>query len=578
MSPLDLDIQTIIYLLVIGDVAIIAILLIYLRGSAPDRPTRRLLAGKALQSIAWVLLNLRGSLSDGLSVYAGNVILILGLSLEALALASVGKREGRFDLAFAAIAAAGSIAFCALAGNPGGRAISGSLAPLAVFAALAAAMLEKEGRTPLRAGIGACCVVFALMLVVRAWTALAQGPDFGLKTPATIQSIGYVMVYLFILIGGIGYILLLKERADAELRENEEKYRTLVESAGEAIVIVQDERLAFANRRMGELAGFSPAALVGRPIKPMIWPEDRGLIMANYRERMEKGGASETYVFRIVGPGGEPLWMSLCAAAMAWKGRPAILGLLTDVSERKRAEDRVASLLAEKETLLKEVHHRVKNNLAVAASLLTLQEGSGGDPASVLRDARNRLQALVQLYDRLNAKGGYGDIKLRDYLPKLLGEVAAVFPSAAGLKFSVDLDDSALDAERLSRLGIMVNEIVTNSLKHAFAKTPRPAIRLSAASLDGRLVLVCADNGPGLPAGLEPGNSPGFGLRLIAMLAEQLDATLTVERAKGASFRVELELSPGASRSRSPGTGPSAGCPPEPAPAPPRTSGDRPSP
>jgi len=129
-----------------------------------------------------------------------------------------------------------------------------------------------------------------------------------------------------------------RKRAEEALRENEEKYRTLVEKANEGIIIAQDGVFVFANRRMSDLLGVPAGDLEGKPFIDFVWPEDRELVIANYRKRIAGETVCDAYDFRIIGAGGRATWVFLSAAAIQWKGKPATFNLMTDITDRKRAE------------------------------------------------------------------------------------------------------------------------------------------------------------------------------------------------------------------------------------------------
>ncbi|HET7838781.1 MAG TPA: histidine kinase dimerization/phosphoacceptor domain -containing protein [Rectinemataceae bacterium] len=538
----ELDIRTVIGLLVIGNLGALATLVAYWRRVRGEGTGLLFMAGNLVQAIAWSLLYLRGFAPELLSVQLGNSLLLCSFALEALAIAKAAGGGPRLGPAYVAVTAAGVALFLLLAGTPNGRVVGSSLASVGPFALLSASVLRRRGGSALRSLIGLGSALFCLIMLGRAWAGFAGGPDFGLMTPALIQSLAFIPVFLFLIVGTIGFILLLKEGADLRLRESEEQYRTLVERASEAIIIAQDERFAFVNRRMAELLGVPVQDLVGKPFVDHIHPDDRDFVLANFRSRIAGGQPPDSYDLRLMGAGNRPVWTSLSATVVGWKGGPATLALLTDISTRKAAEERVAQLLAEKDILLREVHHRIKNNLAVAISLLSLQsETAGGkDPATVLLDARNRLQSLAQLYELLHRSGSFSEMSIRDFLSSLARELAAAFPLASALRFELELEDFALDVGRLTTLGIMVNEMITNSLKHAFAGQAEPCIRITASASSGRVRLSCSDNGPGLPPGFDAKASGGLGMQIIRMLAGQLDASLEIGEGPGTTYLVEF--------------------------------------
>ena len=141
---------------------------------------------------------------------------------------------------------------------------------------------------------------------------------------------------------GISRDITRRKQDEVALRESEEKYRTLVEKANEAIYIVQDGAFVFANRRLSDLVGMPAEALLGRPFLDFICPEDRDLVRANYAKRMDGEEVIEAYDFRMIGAGGATLWVFLSVARIQWNGRPATLNLLSDITARKQAEERLA--------------------------------------------------------------------------------------------------------------------------------------------------------------------------------------------------------------------------------------------
>jgi PAS domain S-box-containing protein len=213
-------------------------------------------------------------------------------------------------------------------------------------------------------------------------------------------------------------------------------------------------------------------------------------------------------------------------------------GSAYDLTARLEAEERIAVLLEEKELILKEVHHRVKNNMSTVCSLLFVQANlqEEGRARDILQDASTRVQSMSVLYDQLYRSGKGGDLSLAAYFPALLDQIVALFPERAKLRIETELEDIRIGSKKLSALGIIVNELVTNSMKYAFEGRSEGRISLSAARREGRIEVVYADDGTGLPEGTTLATSPGFGLQLVAGLVSQLDAVVSIERKGGTSF------------------------------------------
>jgi PAS domain S-box-containing protein len=205
------------------------------------------------------------------------------------------------------------------------------------------------------------------------------------------------------------------------------------------------------------------------------------------------------------------------------------------IAERRRGEERIQSLLEEKELLLREVHHRIKNNMNNIHSLLDFQSVIAGDVATTeaLREAGGRVKSMMLLYDRLYLSTDHNSLSIADYLPSLVDEIVATWRGVFAGSVEKHIGDFVLEAKVLQPLGIIVNELLTNVMKYAFAGRPGGAITVSA-TLEGRLVRVeIRDDGVGMPEGVGPEASPGFGLRLVGALATQLGGTIRVERGLG---------------------------------------------
>ncbi len=215
--------------------------------------------------------------------------------------------------------------------------------------------------------------------------------------------------------------------------------------------------------------------------------------------------------------------------------------------DKIRAEADVRHLLAEKETLLKEVHHRIKNNMAVIRSILSLQAGSASEKAAAtaLEDAAGRIYGMMVLYDELYRSEDFHGLRVDEFISAIADNVVSSWRLQRTVGLEKDLCEYRLEAGKLQSLGIVVNELVTNSMKYAFEGRTSGTIALSAR-LDGNAMrVVVSDDGVGVPASVDPVASPGFGLTLVTALARQLDGSFSLTSGNGTraefSFPVDAD-------------------------------------
>ena len=219
------------------------------------------------------------------------------------------------------------------------------------------------------------------------------------------------------------------------------------------------------------------------------------------------------------------------------------LGLVKDITERKEAEENVHKLLAEKEIILKEIHHRIKNNMYSVYGLLQLQSNTlkeDNAAACVLEDAAIRIQSMMLLYDKLYQSERFTDLLIEEYISPLVDEVIQNFPNNVPIQVIKEIGDIVLDAKRLSSIGIILNELLTNIMKYAFKGKSEGLIRVSAQMEDDKVIILVQDNGIGIPAGIDFVNSSGFGLKLIAMLTKQIEGKAKIERKNGTLVYLEF--------------------------------------
>jgi len=243
---------------------------------------------------------------------------------------------------------------------------------------------------------------------------------------------------------------------------------------------------------------------------------------------------------------GEIIWISVNAAPLSDDNGKFVGGIASfrDITARKKDEERIKNLLKEKELLLNEVHHRIKNNMNTIKGLLTLQLSAEENPeaAASIRDAESRVQSMIMLYDRLYSTENFRELSVEDYLKPLTEEIVGSFPNSGKVKIETEVDDFILNVKTLSPLGIIVNELLTNMMKYAFTGRDKGLIKVSAHMNDKHVVVQVQDDGVGVPEPVSFESSTGFGLELVNMLSSQLGGSIRIERGEGTRFVLEFEV------------------------------------
>ncbi len=221
-----------------------------------------------------------------------------------------------------------------------------------------------------------------------------------------------------------------------------------------------------------------------------------------------------------------------------------IFGTQQDITERKRNEKAIRQQLHEKEILLREVHHRIKNNMNSVSSLLKLQQGMDDGP-DIIQKAIGRLEGMRVLYEKLLFTEKYKHIAVKSYLEDLVDSIIRIFPDRPGIAIYLDIEDMQMDTREIFPLGLIVNELITNSMKYAFGKKPGDdpvgTIRVTLVRHGEEIVLCVSDDGVGLPGDFNLESSSGFGLKLVRMLSRQLGGKLMIENCGGVCSEIRCK-------------------------------------
>lgn len=214
-----------------------------------------------------------------------------------------------------------------------------------------------------------------------------------------------------------------------------------------------------------------------------------------------------------------------------------------DITKLKEAEKKVNKTIKFKDLLIKETHHRVKNNLITISGLLYLQSQhiEDSDAKQVLLDSQNRARAMALIHQKLYSQENLDSINLNYYFKQLLDEVVKTYTFDDKIQYTLDVDDIALDTDTSLILGLIINELVSNSLKYAFTKNENGIIDISLHQNNSEIKLKISDNGNTIPEDIDIENTGSFGLMIVHLLTNQIGGHILVERDRGTIFTINFK-------------------------------------
>lgn len=339
-----------------------------------------------------------------------------------------------------------------------------------------------------------------------------------------------------------GVVLVFQEQTEERalqraLKESEKKFRDMVEYAPEPIAIVTGERFAYLNPAATTLYGADdPCRLDGTPVMDRIHPDFHEEVATRLQQMAGGDKAHDDSSQQLhLRCDGSHVWVDVVCSPIHHEGNESVLLFIRDITRQIEYEKQIRSNLREKEVMLAEIHHRVKNNLAVISGLLELEAGLSERPeiVDVLRKAENRVRSMALIHEKLYKSESLADIDFQSYIRELADFVQGYF-SRRNLDAEIhfDLEPVRLDVTRAVPCGIIVNEILTNGLKYAFAGREQGNITLILRESDGEIRLTYRDDGVGMPEEtleqLQAGRAPSLGLELISALTRQLNGTLDI--------------------------------------------------
>jgi PAS domain S-box-containing protein len=335
-----------------------------------------------------------------------------------------------------------------------------------------------------------------------------------------------------------------RKKAEDALKNSEIKYRTIFENVQDVFYQLDKQgNIIEISPSIERNSGYKPSELIGKPAEMFyLNPEDRKYLI----KEIEEKGEVDDYELTFKTKSKNLLYVSTNAHFLfdSSKNPIGIEGSLRDLTERKNIEIQLKQSLIEKEILLKEIHHRVKNNLMIISSLLDLESRYIKDKASkdIFKESQNRARSMALIHERLYQSTDLKRIDFGEYISSLATELFHTYESDPGLiELKINAENILLDINTAIPLGLIVNELITNSLKHAFPKGMKGEIIVDFHPIDDHYEFTVKDNGIGFPEDLDYQNTDSLGLQIVNSLTDQIDGEIELDRNNGTEFKITFK-------------------------------------
>jgi PAS domain S-box-containing protein len=334
-----------------------------------------------------------------------------------------------------------------------------------------------------------------------------------------------------------------RKLTEKSLKESETKYRTFVETTPDMIWEINSEGIfTYISPQSTTILGYKPEQIIGKEIYSLLEPKS-----------IPK---AEESLFKHLG--NDKDFVTLEVTAKHFNGKEIIIeirskkltdskgyiigfrGIARDITEKTKANNQLLASIQEKDVLLQEIHHRVKNNMQIISSLLNLQIKHIQDENAVeiLKESQNRVRSMAMIHEKLYQSDDLSKINLTDYIESLVTSLFYSYSVMDKIKPIIDVKNVELNIETAVPCGLIINELVSNSLKHAFPNSKDGEINISLKPSDDGYELTVKDNGISFPSDIDFRNTDSLGLQLVNNLVNQIEGTIEIDRSHGTEFKI----------------------------------------
>lgn len=347
-------------------------------------------------------------------------------------------------------------------------------------------------------------------------------------------------------VGGIGTDITEIKKTEERLQETKQKLKEIIEHSTNLFYTHNaNHELTYLSPQSVDFLGYPPQEAMRRWTEFVTDHPDNEKGFEMTLRAISTGKAQPPFELELMRGDGEKIWVEVNEAPVVKSGKTvSVAGSLTDITKRKMAQNKIRESLREKETLLAEIHHRVKNNLAVVASLMQLQamESESSEVQGELLESVLRIKSMASIHEHLYKTEDFSNLDFAHNLEMLVGEIVETMQFSAGISLEFDCDEVRLSVNQAIPCSLIVNEVVTNVIKHGFYGQEAGEIITRLHQNGDEVTLLIEDDGNGLPENFDPESTNTLGMQLIKTLTGQIPGKYRFEsNDKGAKFRLTFD-------------------------------------
>lgn len=328
-------------------------------------------------------------------------------------------------------------------------------------------------------------------------------------------------------------------------KKSEQNYSDIFYNSIQGLAIFQEDHIVLVNNVLSQITGYSPDEIYNmdtNDLNKLFW-ENAGIgnLQKCVYDLLTGKEISKQREFSFTRKNGEKGWLHCYSVRIDYKDKPAVQIAFIDITPRVKAKKQLEEALNEKELLMHEMNHRVKNNLQIITSLLNLQSRyeKDYDPQEIIRNTKSRIKSMAITHEKIYRSSDFRCINMKKVFTQFAEEILNIYDVKGTITLNIDVDDLEIEMDTSVPLILIINELLTNSIKYAFPTKEHGTINLTLKNQEDNLILTYSDNGIGIPETIDINNPKTLGLTIINSLTSQIDGTIELTRNPGTTYTIK---------------------------------------